>query len=170
MLAALALLSAAVIGGGAQEAAGVEIRLSGLVDRITQTIVDRFTVELTNLTATAEYRVRVASDSAALGIGGCGAAAQTRTVTGAAAQDLTFLAYACAVGGATVTAEVRRTGASAAEASVSQRVTVEALPEIVIGPSGERIRTTTQEAAAQAQATAQGAAQVGRPGFVRGAD
>ena len=45
---------------------------------------------------------------------------------------------------AMVTAEVRRTGASSPEASVSQTLTVEALPEIVIGPKGERIRTRTR--------------------------
>ena len=46
---------------------------------------------------------------------------------------------------ATVTAEVRGAGASSPEASVSQQLMVEALPEIVIGPQGERIRTRTRE-------------------------
>ena len=45
---------------------------------------------------------------------------------------------------ATVTAEVRGAGASSPEASVSQQLMVEALPEIVIGPQGERIRTRTR--------------------------
>ncbi|MCY3783846.1 MAG: fibronectin type III domain-containing protein [Chloroflexi bacterium] len=171
--AALLLLAVVVIGGGAPagaqetEGAGAEIRLSGMVDRITRTIIHQFTVELTNLTATEDYQVLVSSDSAALGIGGCGAV-QMRTVTGATARDLTFIMHACAVGEGTVTAAVRRAGANAAEASVSRGVTVEALPEIVIGPTGERIRTTEAAAQGAQAATAQGAQQVGRPDFVRG--
>ena len=83
----------------------------------------RFEVQLSNLSATATYEVIVASDSAALGIGACGAAAQTRTVTGAATRDLTFIVRACAVGEGTITAEVRRAGASSPAATVSQRLT-----------------------------------------------
>ena len=116
-LATLGLLSVAVFGGEtplwAQEAEsdGVGIALSDLSDYPTHLTVDGFMAELTNLTATEEYQVTLSSDSAGLGIGGCGTASQKETVTGVAAQDLRFLAYACAVGEATVTAEVRRTGA-----------------------------------------------------------
>ena len=122
-LAALGLLSFAIIGGeesvGAQEA-GVGIRLGDLSNYPTHLTVDRFLVELTNLTATEEYRVTVSSDSIRVGIGGCGTASQTQTET--------------------VTAEVRRTGASSPEATVSQRLLVEAIPENAIGARGERVR------------------------------
>ena len=144
-LAALGLLSVAVFGGelpvGAQEA-GAEIRIRDLSDYPTHLTVDSFTVELTNLTATAEYQVIVSSDSANLGIGACGTASQTATVTEVAAEDLKFLVYACAVGGATVTAEVRRAGASSSEASIRQTLTVEAVPDVVIEASGKTRRTT----------------------------
>ena len=162
-VAGAVLLSASLLARGAgvqaqaAEPPGAAIRLRGLVSQITQTIVDQFTVELTELDAAATYQVFVASDSAALGIGGCGTA-QTRTVTGVAAQALTFIVYACAVGEGTVTAEVRRAGASAAEASVSQRVTVAALPEIVTGPTGERIRTTQAAAQGDGPALCRGSA------------
>ena len=165
--AALGLLSVAVFGGelpvGAQEA-GAEIRIRDLSDYPTHTTVDSFTVELTNLTATAEYQVIVSSDSANLGIGACGTASQTATVTEATAEELNFLVYACAVGGATVTAEVRLAGASSSEASTSQTLTVEALPEVVIEASGKTRRTTTQ-AATRGTAT-RAAARVGTPGIV----
>ena len=100
-------------------------------------------VELTNLTATETYQVTVSSDSANVGIGGCDTLTQKETVTGVETEKLWFVVYACTVGEATVTAEVRRSGADSAEASISQRLMVEELPEIVIGPTGERIRTTT---------------------------
>ena len=65
--------------GGA--AAG--IRLSDLSEQPTHTTVDRFTVEVTKLSAAVAYEVIVSSDNAAgLGIGGCGTASQTRSVTG----------------------------------------------------------------------------------------
>ena len=165
--AALGLLSVAIFVGeepvGAQEAesTGVGIRLSDLSDYPTHLTVDRFLVELTNLTATETYQVVVSSDSARVGIGGCGTSSRTATVTGVAERELSFAIYACAVGEATVTAEVRRTGASSAEASVSQRLTVEAVPEIVIGPSGERIRTTTTT-----RGTRQAVPKAGTPGIV----
>ncbi len=145
-LAALVLLSVAIIGGeepvGAQETetTGVGISLSGLSGYPTHLTVDRFIVELSNLTATEEYQVIVSSDSARVGIGGCGTASQTATVTGVEARDLAFLVYACTVGEATVTAEVRRTGASSPEASISRRLSVEAVPENAIGATGARVR------------------------------
>ena len=67
--------------------------------------------------------------------------------------------YACAVGEATVTAEVRRAGASSAEASISRTISVEALPEEVIEASGQRRRV-------DAQTRSGTAAQVGTPGIV----
>ena len=149
LLAALGLLSVAVFVAeepvGAQEAdsTGVGIRLDDLTHYPTHLTVDGFYVELSNLTAVVAYEVVVSSDSARVGIGGCGTASQQATVTGVESRELPFEVYACAVGEATVTAEVRRAGASSPEASVSQTLMVEALPEIVIGPNGERIRTTT---------------------------
>ena len=133
----------------------VGIRLSDLVDRITYTIVDRFEVKLTNLTASETYQLIVSSDSATtLGIDGCGAASQKRTVTGATSQNLYFIVYACAEGGGTVTAEVRRTGASTAEATVSQRLTVLPIPDYV--PADQRPVRGASEAVAR----------VGTPGIV----
>ena len=161
-LVVLGLLTGAV-WVAAQEA-GVGIRFRGLVGQISHTIVHQFVVEVSNLRTAEAYEISVSSDNAALGIDGCGTAAQTQAVTGVTSQDLTFIVYACAVGEATVTAEVRRAGASSPEASISQELEVEALPEIVIGPSGETIRTTAPGTAA---ARVAGAA-VSPPGFVRG--
>ena len=65
--------------------AGAGIQLGGLSSYPTHTTVDRFEVQLSNLTALEAYEVIVSSDSAArLGIGGCGcgSASQTQTVTG----------------------------------------------------------------------------------------
>ena len=135
----------AVIGGETplwaqeEENSGIGIALDGLSDYPTHLTVDGFMVALTNLTATEEYQVTVSSDSDNLGIGGCGTATQTETVTGVKDRELRFVVYACAVGEATVTAEVRRTGASSAEASISRRLMVEAIPENAIGARGERV-------------------------------
>ena len=110
-VAAGLLLAAALLGystpllaqegdGAAAEASGTGtgIRLSDLSEQPTHTTVDRFTVEVTKLSAAVAYEVIVSSDNAAgLGIGGCGTASQTRSVTGVEAQDLTFFVYACAV-------------------------------------------------------------------------
>ncbi len=154
-LAALGLLSVAIFGGEtplwAQEAEsdGVGIALSDLSDYPTHLTVDRFLVELSNLTATETYRITVSSDSANVGIGGCGTS-QKATVTGVEDHELVYLVYACAVGEATVTAEVRLTGASSAEASVSQRLTVEAIPENAIGAGGQRVRAAARNAVPKA--------------------
>ena len=136
-------------------ASGVSIRMDDLVGLITYSIVDRFEVQLTGLDAAAAYEVRVSSDNApALGIGGCGTAAQPATVTGAPAQGWYVIVYACGLGDATVTAEVRRVGASSAEVAVSQDVTVQPIPDFV-------------PAAARPVRGASGAvAQVGTPGIV----
>ncbi len=137
-------------------ASGVSIRMDDLVDLITYSIVHRFEVQVSQLDAAATYDVVVSSSNApALGIGGCGTAAQTATVTGATAQNLSFIVYACGVGAGTVTAEVRRAGAATAEVAVSQGVTVEPIPAWV--PDAERPVRGSRGAVAQ----------VGTPSFVR---
>ena len=78
----------------------------------------------------------MSSNSDNLGIGGCDTLSKTETVTGVETEELRFVVYACTVGEVTVTAEVRLTDATSPEASVSQQLMVEALPEIVIGPTG----------------------------------
>ena len=166
-LAALGLLSVAIfvdeapVGAQESESTGVGISLDDLSSYPTHLTVDGFMVELTNLTATEEYQVTVSSDSARVGIGGCDTVTQTATVTGVEEREIRFVVYACAVGEATVTAEVRRAGASSPEASISQELMVEALPEIVIGPTGERIRTTTTT-----RGTRQAVPRAGTPGIV----
>ncbi|MCY4114851.1 MAG: fibronectin type III domain-containing protein [Chloroflexi bacterium] len=163
LLAAVGLLSVTVVGGVAQ-AAGAEIGIRDLSEHPMHLTVDSFPVELSNLSSIEVYQVIVSSDRARLGVGGCGESSQTATVTDAATEDLTFHVYACAPGGATVTAEVRRAGDSDSEASVSQRLTVEALPEFVITASGERIRTT--QTTMRGVGAARAAARAGTPGIV----
>ncbi len=121
-------------GDGAGD--GPSIRFDDLVPSITHTIVHLFTVEVDGLSSSAAYEVVVLSDSTSLGIGGCGWASQTRVVTGATSQHVEFIVYACAVGGGTVTAELRQGGADSAEASVSQDLTVLPIPDYV--PADER--------------------------------
>ena len=133
----------------------VGIRLSDLVDRITYTIVDRFEVKLTNLTASEAYEVIVSSDTAALGIDSCGTTSQTQLVTGTASHAFKVIVYACAVDGGTVTAEVRRSGSSTAEASASQGLTVLPIPDYV--PAEER----------PARGATRNVARVGTPGIVQ---
>ena len=151
----------------AQEAAdgasapGPGIRLVDLSDYPTHTTVDRFEVQLTNLTATAAYQVIVSSDSAGLGIGAFGTASQTQKVTGVAAKTLELFVYACAEGGGTVTAELRSAGSTTSLATVSQRLVVEAVPELAPG-SG----STTTATAKSGSATVRSAARVGTPGLV----
>ena len=143
-------------GDGTPGGEGVSIRLGDLSSYPTHTTLDRFTVDVANLTSTVAYQVTVSSDNAAaLGIGGCGTATQTRTVTGTTASTLTFIAYACAVGGGTVTADVRPAGASSPAATVSQRLSVEPVPETAPGAE-----------APAGQSAPQGQAQVTRPGAV----
>ena len=133
--------------------AGAGIHLGGLSSYPTHTTVDRFEVEVSNLTATAAYQVIVSSDSAGLGIGACGTASQTETVTGVAAQTLTFFLYVCTEDSGTLTAELRRTGASTAEAAVTQRLSVVAIPD---------------EALADARGATRNVARAGTPGIVSG--
>ncbi len=154
------LVLAAVIGyaGPLLAQDGVGIRFSDLTSHPTHTTVHRFEVQLSNLDAATTYEVVVASDHAtALGIGSCGAASQTRTVTGVEAQDLTFVVYACTVGAGTLTATVREAGADTAAATVSQALTVLAIPEGA--PAGIR-------GAPAASAATRGATRAGTPGVV----
>ena len=137
---------------------GVGIRFGDLSSEPTHTTVDRFEVQLTHLDATATYEVVVASDNAtALGIGACGRASQSQTVTGVEAQNLAFVVYACTLGRGTLTAEVRPSGAAAAEVTVSQALTVLAIPEGA--PAGVR-------GAPAAAAATRGATRAGTPGIV----
>ena len=157
------LLAGALIGGQlpalaqtAASASGVGIRLTDLSSAPTHTTVDSFTVDLANLSAEATYQVSVTSDNAALGIDACDTASQTRTVTGATSQSLTFILYACALGSGTITADVRLSGAAAADASVSQALTVLAIP--LGAPAGV--------AGAAAYAGQPGPTKAGTPGIV----
>ncbi len=137
---------------------GVGIAFADLSREPTETTVDRFGVQLSNLDAATTYAVVVASDNAtALGIGGCGTASQSQTVTGVTSQDLTFVVYACALGAGTLTAEVRAAGAAAAAATVRQGLTVLAIPEGA--PPGV-------PGAAPASAATRGATKAGTPGLV----
>ncbi len=154
------LVMAAVLGyaGPLLAQDGVGIRFSDLTSHPTHTTVHRFEVQLSNLDAATTYEVVVASDHAtALGIGSCGTASQTRTVTGVEAQDLTFVVYACTLGAGTLTATVREAGAATAAASVSQALTVLAIPEGA--PAGIR-------GAPAASAATRGATRAGTPGIV----
>ena len=98
------------VGNPPIEVAKKTIALSEYPTHLT---VDGFYVELTNLTSVVAYEVVVSSDSARVGIGGCGTTSQQATVTGVESRELPFEVYACAVGEATVTAEVRRAGPAA---------------------------------------------------------
>ena len=167
-LAALAsglLLSAAWLGHVAPLLAqedGVGIAFGKLSSYPTETTVDGFNVQLSNLDADVAYQVVVSSDNAAaVGIGACRTASQTRAVTGVEAQDLRFFVHACAVAPVTLTAEVRAAGAATAAATVSRALTVLAFPEgapvgvrgvpATRGPTGRSIGGRTHE---------------GRPGLV----
>ena len=154
------LLSAAWLGQIAPLLAqdGVGIAFDDLSSSPTHTTVDRFYVKVTGLSASATYEVVVWSDRAAtLGIGGCGTATQTRSVTGGTTQDLRFVVYACTLGVGTLTAEVRAVGAATAPATVSQALTVLAIPEGA--PAGVR-------GARAASAATRGATRAGTPGIV----
>ena len=163
-VAAALLLSAAWLGQIAPLLAqeGVGIAFDDLSSYPTETGVDRFYVQLTNLDADVAYQVIVSSDNAAaVGVGACRTSSQTRSVTGVEAQDLRFFVHACAVAPVTLTAEVRAAGADTAAATVSQALTVLAFPEgapvgvrgvpATRGPTGRSIGGRTHE---------------GRPGIV----
>lgn len=108
------------------------IRLSSLVEAITVSIVDRATIDLSNLNADQTYEVVASSSSPRIvGIGDCPGASEWTTVTEAMSRTLWFFIRGCAPGTATVTVEVRPAGATSAAASVSQHVTVEPIPAYV---------------------------------------
>ena len=108
------------------------IRLRDLVELITVSIVDRATIDLSNLDADQTYEVVVSSSSPRIvGIGDCPGASEWTTVTEATSRTLWFFIRGCAPGTATVTVEVRPAGATSAAASVSQHVTVEPIPEYI---------------------------------------
>ena len=93
-VAAALLLSAAWLGHVAPLLAqeGVGIAFDDLSSYPTDTTVDRFQVKVTGLSAATTYAVVVASDNpTALGVGGCGTAARTRSVTGVTARNLSFV-------------------------------------------------------------------------------
>ena len=125
---------------------GVGIDFDDLSSYPTETTVDGFNVQLTNLDADVAYQVVVSSNNpTAVGVGACRRASQTRSVTGVEAQNLRFFVYACAVAPVTLTAEVRAAGASTAAATVSQALTVLAFP--VGAPAGVHgVRTMTRGA------------------------
>ena len=153
------LVLAALLGYGgpllAQE--GVGIAFDDLSSVPTHTTVDRFHVKVTGLSAAATYEVRVSSDRpAGLGFGACGSASQTQTVSGAAAPTVTFVLYACRVVDGTVRAEVREAGGAAAAATVSQALSVLAIPDWV--PTDQRLARRNSDSVARA----------GRPGIVSG--
>ena len=146
-VAAALLLSAAWLGQIAPLLAqeGVGIAFDDLSSVPTHTTVDRFQVKVTGLSAAATYEVRVSSDRpTGLGFGACGTASQTQTVSGAAAPTVTFVLYACRVVDGTVRAEVREAGAATAAATVSQAVSVLAIPTGCRPSSGWRAETQTR--------------------------
>ena len=151
------LLSAAWLGQIAPLLAqdGVGIAFDDLSSYPTETTVDGFNVQLTNLDADVTYQVVVSSNNpTAVGVGACRTASRTRSVTGVTAKDLRFFVYACAVAPVTLTAEVRAAGAATAAATVSRALTVLAFP--VGAPAGVRgVRTMTR-----------GATRTGTPGIV----
>ena len=136
---------------------GIGIAFDDLSSVPTHTTVDRFHVKVTNLDASATYEVRVSSDRpTGLGFGACGTASQTQTVSGAAAHTVTFVLYACLVVDGTVRAEVREAGAASAAATVSQALSVLAIPDWV--PAEQRL----------ARGASGPVARAGRPGIVSG--
>ena len=158
-VAGLLLLSAAWLGHVAPLLAqdGVGIAFDDLSSVPTHTTVDRFHVKVTGLSAAATYEVRVSSDRpTGLGFGACDTASQTQTVSGAASHTVTFVLYACLVVEGTVRAEVREAGAATAAATVSQALSVLAIPDWV--PAEQRL----------ARGASGPVARAGRPGIVSG--
>ena len=98
----------------------------------------------------------MSSDSAGLGIGGCGTASQTQTVTGVAAQTLTFFLYVCTEASGTLTAELRPSGSTTSVATASRRLSVVPSPDEA--PADAR----------GARGAARNVARAGTPGIVSG--
>ena len=148
VVAGLLLLSAALLGqytplqaqgeesseaeGAPRNVAGV--RISGLSGTLTSGSSDSFTVEAFNLTTVLAYEVIVSRNNSTLGIGACGTASQSRSVSGVDSQRLTFTVHGCALGSGTVTAVVRRSGLTTNEGAASQGVTVQATPTVTATP------------------------------------
>ncbi len=122
-----------------------DIRLSDLVDRITVSIVDRGTIDLSNLDAERTYEVLLSSGNPSIvGIGDCLGASEWTTITGSTTRSLWFFMRGCAPGSATVTIAVRPAGANSAAASVSQQVTVLPIPGYVRRESAESAEEAMQ--------------------------
>ena len=157
--AGVLLLGAALLGDFTPlqaSAPGPGIRLVDLSDYPTHTTVDRFEVEVSSLSAAETYQVIVSSDSAGLGIGACGTASQTETVTGVAAQTLTFFLYVCTEDSGTLTAELRPSGSTTSVATASRRLSVVPSPDEA--PADAR----------GARGAARNVARAGTPGIVSG--
>ena len=108
------------------------IRLSSMVEAITVSIVDRATIDVSNLAADQTYEVVASSSNPSIvGIGDCLGASEWTTLTGSTSHSLWFFIRGCTPGNATVTVEVRTAGADSAAASVSQHVTVQPIPGYV---------------------------------------
>ena len=108
------------------------IRLSGLVERITVSIWDGGTIDLSNLDADHTYEVVVSSSSPSiLGIGDCLGESEWNTFTGSTSRSLWFVMRGCTPGNATVTIEVFPGGANSAAASLIHHVTVVPIPDFV---------------------------------------
>ena len=103
-------LLAQAADGAARDASGTEVDISHSDPSgyPAHTTFDRIEVEVVNLTAAVANQVILSSDTASLGIGGCGRASQTHKVTGLASQTLRLLVYPCAVGSGTVSPAAAR--------------------------------------------------------------
>ena len=130
------------------------IRLSDLVERITVSIWDGGTLDLSNLDADHTYEVLVSSSGPSIvGIGDCLGASEWGTFTGSTSLSLRFVMRGCAPGDATVTVEVRLAGARSAAASVNQHVTVLPIPDYVweqFGASAAEAMQSVRDALARA--------------------
>ena len=109
------------------------IRLSDLVSLLDVSIWDGGVLDLANLDADQTYEVLVSSSNpAVVGIGDCLGPSEWSTITGSTSRSMWFVMRGCALGDATVTAEVRLAGASSAAASLNHHVTtfvVTSVPE-----------------------------------------
>ena len=139
--------------GQAPEAVPV-IRLSDLVEQITVSIVDRGTIDLSNLDAERTYEVLLSSGNPSIvGIGDCLGASEWTTITGSTTRSMGFFMRGCAPGTATVTIAVRPAGDNSAAASVSQQVTVLPIPDYVwreFTESAEEAMQSVRDAVARA--------------------
>ena len=144
---------AAQNGQGAQSQAPAA-QISDLVEKITVSIVDRGTIDLSNLDAERTYEVLLSSSSPSIvGIGDCLGASEWTTITGSASRTMWFFMRGCAPGTATVTIQVFPIGANSAAASASQQVTVLPIPGYVrreFAESAEEATQSVRDAVAQA--------------------